>query len=88
MFNFLRLTKSSRKAPIRRAAWNSVQKRTILRVESLDERIVPSIRTYQETAIASGTLGGATFTNAQIQLVSSADPANVQSAREIGRAHV
>ena len=38
-----------------------------------------SIRTYQETAIASGTLGGVSFTDAEIQLTSTADTDNIQS---------
>jgi hypothetical protein len=42
------------------------------------------IRTYRESAIASGSLGAVSFTNAEIQLTSSADTANIQSSIVLG----
>jgi len=42
------------------------------------------IRTYEETAIASGSLGAISFTNAEIQLISSADTSNVLKGHVLG----
>jgi PEP-CTERM motif len=50
-----------------------------LMVEVAEQARAGSIRTYQETAIASGSLGAVSFTEAEIQLTATADTSNVRS---------